>query len=289
MMYHAELLLVGLVWGCTYALMALGLTLVYGLLRILHVAQATVFTLGAYAGLLAANHTGSLAAAFVAGPLAAGALGPLIYRLVYQPILDKPPFVALVASIGLLIAMEDGFRLIFGPYGLSFAHNPWFTRTYALGGLTLNTVQIWMVIAAVVLLTAFALFAQRTRAGVAWRATVSDAPMAESFGVGVQGVRYLSFLIASVLAGIAGVLVGLLNNLVEPGMGSVISYKGLAIIVLGGLGNVPGTLVASLLLGIVESFGTVYLDRVMDRDAIAFLFLIAVLIVRPQGLLGKAH
>lgn len=286
-MYYVELLLVGLVWGCTYAMMALGLTLVYGLLRILHVAQATVFTLGAYVGLLAANHFGSLWLAFVLAAVASGVLGPLIYRLIYQPILDKPPYVALVASIGVLVAMEDGFRLVFGPYGLSFAKNTWFTTTYSLAGLTLNLVQVWMVIAAVVLLTAFALFATRTRAGVAWRATVSDPPMAESFGVSVLGVRYTSFFIASVLAGVAGVLVGLLNNLVEPGMGSVISYKGLAIIVLGGLGNVPGTLVASLVLGVVESFGTVFLDKVMDRDAIAFLFLIAVLMVRPQGLLGK--
>ncbi|MBI3375580.1 MAG: branched-chain amino acid ABC transporter permease [Betaproteobacteria bacterium] len=288
-MFYVELLLVGLVWGCTYAMMALGLTLVYGLLRILHVAQATVFTLGAYVGLLVANHTGSLALAFVAAALAAGALGPLIYRLIYQPILDKPPFVALVASIGVLIAMEDGFRLMFGPSGLSFADNTWFTTTYSLAGMVLNLVQVWIVAAAVLLLSAFAVFAARTRAGVAWRATVSDPQMAESFGVGVIGVRYLNFLIASLLAGVAGVLVGLLNNLVEPGMGGVISYKGLAIIVLGGLGNVPGTLVASLLLGVVESYGSVFLDRVMDRDAIAFLFLIIVLMVRPQGLLGKAH
>jgi len=288
-MFYVELLLVGLVWGCTYAMMALGLTLVYGLLRILHVAQATVFTLGAYVGLLVANHTGSLALAFVAAALAAGALGPLIYRLIYQPILDKPPFVALVASIGVLIAMEDGFRLMFGPSGLSFADNTWFTTTYSLAGMVLNLVQIWIVVAAVLLLSAFAVFAARTRAGVAWRATVSDPQMAESFGVSVIGVRHLNFLIASLLAGVAGVLVGLLNNLVEPGMGGVISYKGLAIIVLGGLGNVPGTLVASLLLGVVESYGSVFLDRVMDRDAIAFLFLIIVLMVRPQGLLGKAH
>ena len=288
-MYYAELLLVGLVWGCTYALMALGLTLVYGLLRILHVAQATVFTLGAYVGLLVANQTGSLALAFAAAALAAGLLGPLIYRLIYQPILDRPPFVALVASIGVLIAMEDGFRLIFGPYGLSFTHNKWFTTPVTFAGMTLNLVQIWIVLAAVLLLTGFALFASRTRAGVAWRATVSDPAIAESFGVSVIGVRYLNFFIASVLAGVAGVLVGLLNNLVEPGMGGLISYKGLAIIVLGGLGNVPGTLVASLLLGVVESFGTVFLDKVMDRDAIAFLFLILVLMVRPQGLLGKAH
>jgi branched-chain amino acid transport system permease protein len=284
--FALELTVIGLIWGCMYALMALGLTLVYGLLRILHVAHATVFTLGAYIGLLVANHTGSLVLAFPIAMIVAGIVGPLIYRLVYEPILDKPPYVALIASIGLLVAMEDGFRLLFGPYGLSFAHNVWFTTTYNVSGITINLVQIWIVAAAVILLSIFAIFSVRSRAGVAWRATVSDRAMAESFGVDVIKVRYLNFFIASVLAAVAGVLVGLLNNLVEPGMGGVISYKGLAIIVLGGLGNVPGTLIASLLLGVVESFGTIYLDKVMDRDAIAFLFLIAVLMVRPQGLIG---
>lgn len=285
-MFALELTVVGLIWGAMYAMMALGLTLVYGLLRILHVAHATVFTLGAYVGLLAANHTGSIAVAFPVAMAVAGVVGPLIYRLVYEPILDQPPYVALIASIGLLVAMEDAFRLFFGPYGLSFTSNDWFTTTWSLAGITINKVQAWTVACAVVLLSAFALLATRTRAGVAWRATVSDRAMAESFGVDVIRVRYLNFFIASVLAAVAGVLVGLMNNLVEPGMGGVISYKGLAIIVLGGLGNVTGTLVASVVLGIVESFGTIYLAQVMDRDAIAFLFLIVILMVRPQGLLG---
>jgi branched-chain amino acid transport system permease protein len=284
-MYYAELLLVGIVWGCTYAMMALGLTLVYGLLRILHVAQASILTLGAYSGLLVANHVGSLPLAFMAAALVSGALGPLVYRLVYQPILDKPPFVALVASIGILVAMEDGFRLVFGPYGVPFKTNPFSMVTYSIGGMQLNLVQLWIIAAAVVLIAAFAAFATRTRIGVGWRATVSEPAMASSFGVDVHRVRYVNFFIASLLAGVAGLLLGLVNNLVEPGMGSVISYKGLAIIVLGGLGNVPGTLVASLILGVVESFGTVFLDKLMDRDAIAFLFLIVVLMVRPHGLL----
>ena len=285
-MYYVELLLVGLVWGCTYALIALGITLVYGLLRILHVAHATVFTLGAYVGVLTANHYGSLAASFVVAALTAGALGPAIYRLVYQPMLDKPPYVALIASIGIVIAMEDGFRLIFGPYGESFGRGTALTASYAFAGMSVSLVQVCIVLSALVLLGAFSLFATRTRAGVAWRASVSDPAMAASFGIDVSGVRYLCFFIASALAGIAGVLVGLLNGLIEPGMGSVISYKCLAIIVLGGLGNVAGTLVASLLLGVVESYGTVILDNVLDRDAIAFLFVILVLMVRPQGLLG---
>jgi branched-chain amino acid transport system permease protein len=283
-MYYLELVVVGVVWGCTYAMMALGLTLVYGLLRILHIAHAAVFTLGAYIGLITANMTGNLLLAFPAAMLVAGIVGPLIYRVVYEPILHQPPYVALIASIGVLIAMEDGFRILFGPYGLSFVENPWFTTIYGLGGITLNIVQLWMVAAAMILISAFALFSSSTRAGVAWRATVSDPPIASSFGVDVIRVRYTSFFIASCLAAVAGVLVGLLNNLVEPGMGNIISYKGLAIIVLGGLGNVIGTLVASVVLGVVESFGTVYLSNVLDRDAIAFFFLVVVLMIRPQGL-----
>lgn len=283
-MFYIELAVVGVVWGCTYAMMALGLTLVYGLLRILHIAHATVFTLGAYIGLLTTNATGNLPLAFPAAMLVAGIVGPLIYRLVYEPILNQPPYVALIASIGVLIAMEDAFRIMFGPYGLSFTQNPWFTTIYGTGGISLNLVQIWMVVAAIMLISAFAVFSSATRAGVAWRATVSDPPIAASFGVDVIRVRYTAFFTASCLAAAAGVLVGLLNNLVEPGMGNIVSYKGLAIIVLGGLGNVLGTLVASLVLGVVESFGTVYLSDILDRDAIAFLFLVAVLMIRPQGL-----
>lgn len=283
-MFQLELIVVGIVWGCTYAMMALGLTLVYGLLRILHIAHAAIFTLGAYIGIVVANQTGNLWLAFPAAMLIAGIVGPLIYRLVYEPILKQPPYVALIASIGVLIAMEDGFRIVFGPYGLSFQNNPWFTTVYDLGGITLNLVQIWMVTAAVVLISTFAIFSSTTRSGVAWRATVSDPQIASSFGIDVIRVRYTSFFIASCLAAIAGVLIGLLNNLVEPGMGNIVSYKGLAIIVLGGLGNVVGTLIASIALGVIESFGTVYLSKVLDRDAIAFLFLIVVLMVRPQGL-----
>lgn len=288
-MYYLDLLVIGLVWGCTYAMMALGLTLVYGLLRILHVAQATVFTLGAYAGLLAANATHSLALAFAAAVVSSCVAGVLIYRWVYESLLDKPPFVPLVASIGLLIAMEDGFRLIFGPYGLSFTSNPWFSTMIGWGGIQINLVQAVLVITAVTSIGVLAWVASSTRLGIGLRATVTDPAMAESFGVNRVQVRTATFMVASVLAGVSGLLVGMLNNLVEPGMGGLIAYKGLAIIVLGGLGSVSGTLLASVLFGLIESFGTVMLDQIMDRDAVAFLFMLLMLLVRPQGLLGKGR
>jgi branched-chain amino acid transport system permease protein len=156
-----------------------------------------------------------------------------------------------------------------------------------LGEISLRAADLVTMAGAVVLIAGLAVLSMKTRVGIAWRATVSDPQMAESYGIDVVRVRYLNFFVGSALAAAAGVMVALLNNLVEPTMGSVPSYKALAIIVLGGLGDVRGALIAALALGVVESFGTIYLSAYLDRDAIAFAFLIAVLMLRPQGLFGR--
>lgn len=286
-MLFLELLLQGLVQGGIYILVALGLTLVYGLLRILHVAHAALFTLGGYLGVLVTNATGSLALGFVISLPAVGVVGILVYETIYRPILHKPPFVALIASIGVFIAAEELFRILFGPYGISYAE-PHLAGSVALGGgIAIRTAELVTIGGAGLAILVLWLLATRTRTGVAWRATVSDPTMAESFGISVRQVRYLNFFVGSALAAAAGIMVGLLNNLVEPGMGAVPSYKALAIIVLGGLGSIPGALVASLALGVIEAFGTIYLSGILDRDAIAFAFLIAVLMLRPQGLFAR--
>ncbi len=285
-MYYVDLTLNGLIFGAMYALMAIGLTLVYGLLRILHIAHAAVYAFGAFITVIVANATGSIALGIVVAIVASALLGPAIYRLLYEPLLKHPPYVAMIASMGLLIFMEDGFRILFGEQGLTFTRNPYPTEIHQLFGVTINTVQIAMIVLSAVCLTALALFTTRTRVGVAWRATVSNPTIATSFGVDAIKVRYLNFMIGSALAALAGALIALLNNFVEPSMGFVVSYKALAIIVLGGLGSMRGTLIASLALGLVESFGTILVGSYLDRDALAFLFLIIVLMVRPQGLTG---
>jgi branched-chain amino acid transport system permease protein len=282
-----ELFVQGLVQGSIYALIAVGLTLVYGLLRILHVAHAGLFTLGGYCGVLITNETGSLVLALLGAMLLVGIVGMGIYKLCYQPILSHPPFVALIASIGLFIAMEELYRLAFGPYGISFKQPPLQTSVDLLG-MHLKLAEIITMLGAAILIGALALLSSRTRIGVAWRATVTVPEIAESFGINIEQVRYLNFFVGSALAGAAGVMVAVLNNLVEPTMGSVPSYKALAIIVLGGLGDVRGTLIAALALGIIEAYGTIYLGQLLDRDAIAFTFLIIVLMIRPQGLFGRA-
>ena len=282
-MLYLELVVQGLIYGSMYAMIALGLTLVYGLLRILHIAHAGLFTLGGYLGLLLTNATGSLILATPVAAAAVGVVGMLIYRLCYQPILNRPPYVALIASIGLFIAMEEVFRLIFGPYGLTYLDPPLQSQVNLLG-IQLRAAEVTIVVVSVALLGGLSYLSQHTRIGVAWRATVDDPEMAASYGIDPIKVRYLNFFIGSGLAAVGGIFISLLSNLVEPTMGSVPSYKALAIIVLGGLGNVTGTLLASLILGVVEAFGTIYVGDLLDRDAIAFAFLIFVLMLRPQGL-----
>jgi branched-chain amino acid transport system permease protein len=284
--YYIDLAVTGISFGCMYAMMSVGLTLVYGLLRILHVAHAAVFALGAYVTILVANATGSIALGFLASIIVTPLFGMAIYRLLYEPLLKHRPDVPMIASVGLLVLMQDAFRIIFGEQGVTFRRNAFAFTTFNFAGVTVSAVQIAIVITAAVVFAGLHLITTRTRIGIGWRATVSRPQIAASFGIDPIKVRYLNFAIGSALAAVAGGLVALMNNLVDPGIGSVVSYKALAIIVLGGLGSVRGTLIASLVLGLVEAYGTIFIGGWLDRDAIAFLALIVLLMLRPQGFTG---
>lgn len=286
-MTEISLLVQGLLDGSLYALISVGLTLVYGLLRILHVAHAGFFTLGGYLCVVVTNATGSFPLAILVAIVASGLLGMVIYRLVYHPILRHPPFVALIASIGLFIAMEESFRIIFGEQGVAYIAPP-LQITLQMGELFLPISKIIAFVAATTLIGGLGLLAAKTRTGIAWRATVTEPEMASSFGINIINVRYLNFFIGSALAAVAGIIFSLTTNLVEPTSGDVWSYKALAIIVLGGLGSMKGTLIACFALGIIEAYCTTnIIGQIMNRDAIAFAFLIVVLMIRPQGLFTK--
>ena len=287
-MLFIDLCIQGLIQGAIYALIALGLTLVYGLLRILHVAHAALFTLGGYIGVVVTNGSGSFLLALVTAMLIVGVVGLASYRVIYKPLLNRMPLIALIASIGVFIASEELFRILFGAYGLSYNTPPLKGQIEILPGIPLSHARILVVVLAVGLLSGIGWLAVHTRMGIDARATVVDPEMAASSGVNVETIRYATFFIGSAFAGAAGVMVSLLNNLVEPTMGAVPSYKALAIIVLGGLGSVRGALIASLALGIIESFGTIYVGDILDRDSIAFAFLIMILMIRPQGLLVRS-
>ena len=286
-MLYIDLFFQGIIQGAIYALIALGLTLVYGLLRILHVAHASLFTLGGYVGVVVTNATGSFVFAMFLSIFVVGFVGMSSYKIIYKPLIDKPPLIALIASIGIFIASEELFRIIFGAYGLSYNNPPLKNQVDLFSDIMITEARLLLIFLSGTLLLIISWLSNNTKLGVSARATVIDPEMASSCGVDVEKIRYMIFFVGSAFAAIAGVMVSLLNNLVEPTMGSVPSYKALAIIVLGGLGNVKGALLASLALGVIESFGTIYLGNILDRDSIAFAFLILVLMIKPNGLLSK--
>ncbi len=274
----------GLVQGSLYALIALGPSLTYGLLRILDIANATSLALGAYIGLEVFTVTGEWWLAILAGALAGALLGWLLQRLLYRPILGRGPIVPLVAGIGVFIAAEEVFRLVFGPYNHAFpATVPLPSLTVA--GSRISGVDLLIVIIGITVFPATWWLLRRTSLGLAWRATSQDRETAQAIGINSGRVIASIFLIGYALAAVGGVLLGITYNSVYPTMGDIPAYKMLAIIVLGGLGNPLGTILAALLLGVVETLIVAYFGFVLPRDAIAFIALILILLVRPRGLL----
>jgi len=277
----------GIAVGSVYALISLGLTMVYGILRILHVAHAGIYTLGAYVGLLAFRFIGDFWLSLVVGMAGAAAAGYLVERFLYTPLLHLPRIAPLIVSIGLFTAMEEGFRIVAGPHTLTY------NATIGLGSISFGSFQLTET-QILILLVTFAIliflwaFLTRTRMGLAMRACAMDAETTSSFGANVSAIIAINFLIGSAMAGAAGVLIGVYDNQVWPTMGSIPAYKALAIVVLGGLGNIPGTVLASFIVGLAETFFIGILAIPFPRDAVAFIAMILVLMFKPYGLLGKA-
>ncbi len=277
----------GVVLGSLYALVALGLTLVYGVLRILHVAHAGVFVLGAYVGVLVYLPTGSLALAIVSAAVVCSLAGLIMYRFLYRPVLGRPPLVPLIISIGAFMFLEDLYRLVMGPYIKSL---PVTIRAagFETAAVRLTGYQLFIVAAAAGLLLGLWWLMRGTRLGLAWRASAQDLETAAAHGINTDVIIGVCFVIGSAIAAVAGVMVGGYYNQVYPSMGSVPAYKALAVIVLGGMGSVPGTVIAGLALGLAETLTMVWVGTFLPRDAIAFLVLILMLLVKPTGLLGRA-
>jgi branched-chain amino acid transport system permease protein len=276
----------GIATGSVYALTTLGLTMVYGVLRVLHVAHAGVYALGGYVGLSAFHLTGSFWLSLGIAMLACAVAGMAMERLFYTPLMHLPPIVPLIGSIGCFIAMEEAFRIVFGPYALAYDAELRFPAL-AVGPLRFTAPQTLILGVTLMLLGLLWLLLGWTRVGLAMRSTAMDAEVTSSFGVNTRLVISLTFVIGSALAGAAGVLIGVYDNQVWPTMGSVPAYKCLALIVLGGLGNIPGSVLASFLVGLAETILLGVLAIPFPRDALAFVAMILVLMFRPRGLLGK--
>ena len=281
-----EQLLNGLAIGSIYALITLGLALVYGILRILHVAHAAVYTVGAYLGIWIYGHTGTLWLAIPGSMVLCGFLGVAIERFVYFPLLKFPPYVPLISSIALFMGLEELCRIVAGPDILTFpAQLPF--PAFSIGGVAVSpTLSAVYVVTALVLLFLWFITA-KTEFGLALKAASQDMDVAASLGVDSRRVVDATFFIGSAIAAIAGILVGIYYNQVYPTMGAVPAYKTLALIVIGGMGSAQGAVLAAILLGLAETLLIGFANIPMPRDALAFIAMIIVLMWKPTGLLGR--
>ena len=277
--------------GSLYALTAMGATLIYGILGILDIANAGAYLVGAYLGWYIYYGTGSIVLAFLLSMLAVGLLGILLQRAVYSPILAKPhtlSIIPLVAAVGLFTMSSDAVRLICGPnskaYNLQFP-----VETLRVGSVVI--LPAWLMIFALtaVLLVILWFILNKTKLGLAWRATAGDAEIARVCGVNTNTAMALSYILGYGFAAAAGIMTGILYNSITPALGEVPSYKMLAIIVLGGLGNPMGTVIAGLIIGIAEVFLSVYTSIPIPKDAIAFVVLIIMLLVKPDGIMSRKN
>jgi branched-chain amino acid transport system permease protein len=222
--------------------------MVYGVLRVLHVAHAGIYALGAYTGVVAFRLLGNFWLSLAVAMVVCAVVGVLVERLLYAPLLHLPRIVPLIGSIGLFIAMEEAFRIVAGPYALAYDAETHFPALSA-GPLRLSAPQTLILTVTLGLLGLLWLLLSRSTVGLSMRATAMDADTTSTFGVNTRLMVTLNFVIGSALAGAAGVLIGVYDNQVWPTMGSIPAYKCLAIVVLGGLGNIPGSVLASFLIG----------------------------------------
>ncbi len=276
----------GLIIGLVYALIALGLTLVYGVLRVIHLAHAATYALAAYvAASLLNSHVVIPPIAIAIGIAAAAVLGVLIERLIYRPLLNAKPIAPLIAGLGVYFILQDTVKNLAGPYALPFG-NAGSTASIQLGPLRVTEPQILVVVVCAILIVGVVLLLRRTPFGLRIRAVADRRDMSAAAGINVNGIVSFTFLLASILAGVAGILVAHLYSTVYPTMGLDYTLRALAVVVVGGLGSVSGAVVASLLLGVTEAVAVGMFQLPIGQDGVAFIFLVAVLLLRPQGLFG---
>ncbi len=277
----------GVMLGSTYSLVAIGYTLIFGVLHLVHLAHGGVFMIGAFIGLEIVLLAGAgTTTALIAAAIGSAIVGVLIYVLAIKPITArKGHFLApMISTIGVGVVLEELATRAFGGEQVGFPVRME-SLVWHLGPVTLTSVQMVILLVSLGLMVALHLFVTLTRMGMAMRATAESMTISHTLGIRSDRIIILTFAIASALAGVAGVLVGMSFNSISPYMGVDIGIKGLAAMLLGGLGNVYGAMIGGLVIGIVEVISVAYLSS-SYRDAFAFFVIIAVLLFRPRGIFG---
>lgn len=280
----------GLTLGSIYVIVALGYTLVFGVLNIVNMGHGEIFMFGAFMGVVITNVLGwPLYVAFFVAIMVTAILGYFLEVFALRPLRGKegvPHLAPLISTIGVSIFLENLAHKLFGAGNKSF-NTSISELNITFGSLQVYYVQILIFVIAIILMAGLMLWLSKTKAGKGLRASAENLAVASLLGVNTNRMITMTVVIASAMGGIAGILVGIAFNSVNPQMGLIFGLKGLAIIILGGLGNVRGAMVGGLILGMSETFIVAY-GNSGYRDAVAFVAIIIILVIRPQGIFGKS-
>ena len=301
MSFFFQELVNGITTGALYALVALGFSMVYGVLKLLNFAHGDLYMIGAYIGFFVIQWFGGSTALTIPVPLLlvimfvlaaglVGGLGVAIERFAYRPLRDAPRIAPLITAIGISFFLENSALLLFGaqPRIYNTPNFISFSSGIQIGSVTIDSVQILVLVLGVILMIGLQQVVNRTRLGKQMRAVAVDREAAEMMGINVNFTISATFFLGSALAGIAGVMGGLLFNQVTATIGFIVGLKAFTASVVGGIGSLPGAMLGGLLIGVAESFITGYISSTYT-NLLVFGLLIVVMLVRPSGLLGRAQ
>lgn len=276
----------GITIGGVYALVALGYSMVYSILRIVNFAHGDIFMIGTFIGLSLSSSLGLpiYASILISCALTAGA-GMLIERTAYRPLYSKGGLSVLISALGVDIFLQNFARMVWGsethPYPSELK-----VQSYTVGNVSITNIQIIIMAFTAVLLVLLYILVYRSKTGIAMRACAHSIVNARLMGINTNKIIIFTFGIGSALAAIAGNLVGIYYDAVYPSMGYSMGMKAFAAAILGGIGSIPGAVIGGFLIGVVEILGSAYISSGY-RDAFAFAVMIIILVVRPSGLMGK--
>jgi branched-chain amino acid transport system permease protein len=301
MSFFFQELVNGLTTGALYSLVALGFSMVYGVLKLLNFAHGDLYMVGAYIGFFVIQWFGGAQHLTIAVPLLlvimfvlaaglVGGLGVAIERFAYRPLRDAPRIAPLITAIGVSFFLESSALLLFGAQYRVYNTAEFISLSSGIqiGSVTIDSVQILVLVLGVVLMAGLQLLVNRTRLGRQMRAVAADREAAEMLGINVNFVITATFFLGSALAGVAGIMGGLLFNQVTATIGFIAGLKAFTAAVVGGIGSIPGAMLGGLLIGLAESFVTGYISSTYS-NLIVFGILIVVMLLRPSGLLGRAQ
>ncbi len=276
----------GLSLGSIYALIALGYTMVYGIIKLINFAHGEIYMLGAFIGFIATTSLGlSFLPTLILVMVACAIIGVVIERIAYKPLRKATRIAALITAIGVSYFLQATTQNVMGT-GVKTYPEVLANEIFIVGGVRISSQQIIIFVITIVLMLLLQFIVHRTKVGRAMRAVSADADAARLMGIDVDRTISYTFAIGSALAGAAGVLVGIYYNSINPLMGMIPGLKAFIAAVFGGIGIIPGAMFGGFFIGTVETLVSGY-GSSLYRDAVVYLILIVVLIVKPAGLLGK--